>query len=417
MDAATQTLEQRLLSTLQCLLELPALGLPEALQSAAQRVAEALGCDKADAFLLDESRNTLVALGTSDTDMGRRQKALGLDVLPVANGGRVVEVFQTGKVHIDGHVDQDVGEILGMHELGVRSALHVPLEVEGVRRGVLSVCDAAPEFFQAHDARFLQAVSLWVGALAHRAELVGKVRDGDVDRARRETADEVVTVLAHDIRNHLNPLLGRLHLLRSKAALGQTLQVADVDAAIASVERLSRLTADLLDTSRLDRGLFALRLERVDLMAVARRTATSLGGARTAIEIDGPSELVILGDEDRLHQALENVVSNAIKFSPPGKPVRVRLSLLEREAVPFCRLEVIDEGLGIPSDVFPHLFERFRAGKGSSGLGLGLYLASQIARVHGGTLVAESKPGRGATFRFELPIDAAAASYSDRPST
>jgi two-component system OmpR family sensor kinase len=409
-DEKGRSLERRLLATLQSLLELPALDLDEALTAASQRVAEALSCDKVDAFLLDEPRHTLVARGTSDTEMGRMQKALGLDVLPIANGGRVVEAFQSGTPFVSGRVDLDSGEIRGMHELAVKSAVHVPLEVAGVRRGVLSACSAQPEFFQQHDIGFLQSVAHWVGALAQRAELAAQMRTANANQVRRAAADEIVTVLAHDIRNHLNPLLGRLHLLRSKATQGQLVQVAELDRAIGSVQRLSRLTSDLLDLGRLDQGLFTLRLGRLDLAALVTATASALSSTKNSIEVEAPAELVILADADRLSQALENVVSNAIKYSPPGKPVRVVVGLTSRGDVPFCRIEVIDQGPGIPAEIRPRLFERFIAGSESHGLGLGLHLAYEIARAHGGTLVAESKPGSGARFRFELPIDAAAAS-------
>jgi two-component system, OmpR family, sensor kinase len=414
-DEKVPSLERRLLGTLQSLLELPALDLDEALTAASEHVAQALGCDKVDAFVLDEPRNTLVARGTSDTKMGRLQKALGLDVLPIANGGRVVEAFQGGAAFIDGRVDLDAGEIRGMHELGVKSAVHVPLEVAGVRRGVLSACSAQPEFFQQHDVGFLQSVAHWIGALAQRAELAAQMRTANLNQARRAAAEEIVTVLAHDIRNHLNPLLGRLHLLRSKAAQGQLVQVAEVDRAIGSVQRLSRLTSDLLDLGRLDQGLFSLRLGRLDVGALVTATASALSSTKNSIEVEAPAELVILADADRLSQALENVISNAVKHSPPGKPVRVVLGLASRGDVPHCQIEVIDQGPGIPPEIKAHLFERFIAGSDSHGLGLGLHLACQIARAHGGTLVAESKPGSGARFRFELPIDAAAA--SERPPT
>src|SRR5688500_14652873 len=184
-DEKARSLERRLLDTLQSLLELPALDLDEALAAASQRVAEALSCDKVDAFLLDEPRHTLVARGTSNTGMGRLQKALGLDALPIANGGRVVEVYQGGTAFVSGRVDLDAGEIRGMHELGVKSAAHVPLEVAGVRRGVLSACSAQPEFFQQHDIGFLQSVAHWVGAVAHRAELAAQMRTANSNQARR----------------------------------------------------------------------------------------------------------------------------------------------------------------------------------------------------------------------------------------
>jgi signal transduction histidine kinase len=157
--------------------------------------------------------------------------------------------------------------------------------------------------------------------------------------------------------------------------------------------------------------LFSLRLGQVDVPALASATAAALTSPKTPVEIEASGELMILADEERLQQALENVVSNAIKYSPAGKPVRVSCTLVDPSGeAPLCRIEVTDQGAGIPPELKPHLFDRFISGSGSQGLGLGLYLACQIAKAHGGSLHVESKPGEGATFRFELPISAAPSS-------
>src|SRR3982751_6519044 len=102
-----QDAEPRLLGLLQSLVDMPALELGQALTVAATAVASWLDCDKVDAFLLDEARQSLVALGTSDTPLGKRQHALGLDVLPIANGGRLVQTFTTGNSYWTGRADLD----------------------------------------------------------------------------------------------------------------------------------------------------------------------------------------------------------------------------------------------------------------------------------------------------------------------
>jgi hypothetical protein len=128
--------ETRLLNTLQDLMELPALDLAEAMTIAAERIAPALNCDKVDAFYFDPSKQTLRALGTSDTPMGRKQRALGLDVLPLANGGSVAEVFRTGNAQLDADASKSPDELRGVvNELGVRSEIATAFEVNGVRRG------------------------------------------------------------------------------------------------------------------------------------------------------------------------------------------------------------------------------------------------------------------------------------------
>jgi GAF domain-containing protein len=227
----------RLLETLQRLLALEAADLPSALRGAADLLGQALGADKVDVFLHDAAGEALVAVGTSDTPMGRRQHALGLGRLPLANGGRTVGVYETGEAYRDGHVEADQGELLGIRRgLGVRSSLGVPLEVAGERRGVLLIASAAPERFDARDAAFLGAVARWVGATAERAGLVERLTAEAAERGRRRAAEELLTVLAHDLRNHLTPLRGRLQLLRRRALReGHPANERDAGAALGDV--------------------------------------------------------------------------------------------------------------------------------------------------------------------------------------
>jgi two-component system OmpR family sensor kinase len=385
---------------LQEFLRLPALDVEDAMTAAADRVRELLACEKVDTFVIDENKRSLVALGTSPTPLGALQKKLGLDFVSLANGGRAVAVFQTGTPFLTGRADQDPDELPGVvRDLGVRSVVNVPLEVNGVRRGVLSAVSTKPEFFDANDLQFLELISQWVGVVVHRAELVEEVRRTESNHARRVLADELVTVLAHDLRNHIQPLLGRLHLLKLKVNQGRPIDGSDLERALLSAERLSRLTSDLLDVARLDQGLFALNPRTVDLASLAREVGAALAVPGTPIHVSAPNGVTIVGDQDRLRQALENVIANAVKHSPSGRSVEVTVA----ETGDSATVEVADHGLGIPTDVLPIIFERYVSGSGSSGVGLGLYLASQIAIAHSGSLSVESSPGKGARFRFSFP--------------
>lgn len=167
-----------------------------ALAQAAQVVAEALGADKVDAFLYEPRGETLVARGTSDSPMGRLEHRLGLDRQALANGGRAAEVFRTGQPRRDGRVDEDPEELRGIREaLGVRSALLVPLEVGGERRGVLSATSAEADFFGEEDLSFLGAVARWMGLVIHRAELVQRLVGDAHERGRREARHELLELL------------------------------------------------------------------------------------------------------------------------------------------------------------------------------------------------------------------------------
>jgi DNA-binding CsgD family transcriptional regulator len=184
--------DDRLLSTLERVLSIRELELQPALNRASTLLSESLGADKVDVFLYQAEKDTLVALGTSDTPMGRRQHQRGLDCLPLANGGRMAEVYQTGAPFLIGQADQDPHELKGITEgLGVRSEAICPVQVDDERRGVLSaVCTAADRFAE-RDMQFLEAVAGWLGVIIHRAELVEQIRRDAVQQGRQAAGDEL----------------------------------------------------------------------------------------------------------------------------------------------------------------------------------------------------------------------------------
>ena len=188
--------DARLLRMLQDLLALEVGGLDEAMQQAAQRLAETLAADKVDVLLHDPASEALVAVGTSDTPMGRREHELGLDVLPIADGGWTVEVFRSGRSHLARHADRESGEVRGLvEELGVRSSINVPLEMAGERRGVLLASSATPGFFTESDLHFVEAVARWVGLVAYRTAHTGRVIAQAAEESAQLAAESAVEAL------------------------------------------------------------------------------------------------------------------------------------------------------------------------------------------------------------------------------
>jgi signal transduction histidine kinase len=122
------------------------------------------------------------------------------------------------------------------------------------------------------------------------------------------------------------------------------------------------------------------------------------------IELDLPDDLVGYADPVRLRQAVENLLSNAIQHSPEGVPATMTLRRETRESREWALIHVHDQGPGISPEALPTLFNRFEKGNGSSGLGLGLYLARGIAEAHGGTLLVESELNQGSSFYLSLPL-------------
>jgi len=175
------------------------------------------------------------------------------------------------------------------------------------------------------------------------------------------------------------------------------------------VDRMSRIVDDLLTLARADMGALQLQKERVDLGEVAEDVWRSLGrmaeekGLRFTFQGDG--EVAVWGDKDRLRQLLVNLVDNALKYTPPGGEVRLRV---ERDDT-LALLTVQDTGEGIPPEDQERVFERFyRVDKARSrqrgGTGLGLSICKWIAEAHGGKISLESEVGKGSTFVVQLPL-------------
>lgn len=187
--------DERLLVMLQRMLGIRSPELRPALDEATNLISETFRADKVDVFVYQVHNETLAALGTSDTPMGRQQQALGLDRLPLANGGRAAWVFRTGEPYMTGHADQDPEELRGIVEgLGVRSIVNYPVEVDGERRGVLQVDSATPDFFSERDRDALGAVAGWVGLIMHRAELAEGMTAAAERRGRRQAAADLTRI-------------------------------------------------------------------------------------------------------------------------------------------------------------------------------------------------------------------------------
>jgi PAS domain S-box-containing protein len=222
--------------------------------------------------------------------------------------------------------------------------------------------------------------------------------------------DEFVALVSHELRTPLTSIRGYLELIREgKAGRTTKRQENFLDVMNRNSERLLRLVSDLLFVAQAESGKVALELEALDLSDLARDavdTTRPLAAKRAiALNLEADDELRVSADRARLVQLLDNLLSNALKFTPEGGRVDVVLSAENGHAV----LEVSDSGIGIPRAEQGRLFERFyRASTATAqavpGTGLGLAIAKAIVEAHGGRIDVESDEGAGATFRVELPV-------------
>jgi light-regulated signal transduction histidine kinase (bacteriophytochrome)/ActR/RegA family two-component response regulator len=257
---------------------------------------------------------------------------------------------------------------------------------------------------QVHGARMLRDA---VGRLAlQRTTDLIHLNRGLAEASRAK--DEFIAAVSHELRTPLNAIMGWTELARAPGAPPDA-----ATRALEVVERhgaaLARLVDDLIDLSLIDAGEIRLTPQIFPVTEAIRRAVSSLASTARARDVrlqvsDVPEDLVVRGDLDRLSQVVWNLVSNGVKFTPRGGRVVVTAS----RTGPDVEIVVQDDGIGISEAVLPTIFARFRRSDatedGGSGLGLGLAVASELIKLHGGTVQAESKgQGTGATFRVVLP--------------
>jgi PAS domain S-box-containing protein len=234
-------------------------------------------------------------------------------------------------------------------------------------------------------------------------------------RTQAETAsrvkDEFLSMLSHELRTPLTAIVGWTYLLRG-GRLDEATARRGLDAIERNAAAQAQVISDILDLSRMVGAKFRLNVRPVQLAPVAAAAIDPLIPAATAKSLKlqtvlDPGAGLVAGDPDRLRQVVWNLVSNAVKFTPRGGRVTVRV---ERNPPAGVRLVVEDTGEGISADFLPHVFERFQQGDSSNtrshgGLGLGLAVARHVVELHGGTIEARSEgEGKGAAFTVVLPL-------------
>lgn len=231
-------------------------------------------------------------------------------------------------------------------------------------------------------------------------------RRKSLERAQSRFIDSI----SHEFRTPLTNLSLYVELLRAGTRPEKT--AAYLDQLADQVRRLRRLIEDSLEMAALDVQALPAVMRPVSLRALAQQVVLQHSAEAAAgdlsLELQPGREVNVWGDADRLGQALNAVVKNALTFTPRGGRVTLTVTLEERAGVPGGRIDVIDTGPGIAPDELPRVFDRFFRGRLAEsghipGSGLGLSIARAIVRLHGGDLTAASEPGRGSTFSLWLP--------------
>lgn len=233
--------------------------------------------------------------------------------------------------------------------------------------------------------------------------------EAEAARRAERTKAEFLAKMSHELRTPMHAILSFARFGKERAGTVERDKLFDYfDKIDVSARRLMKLFDSLLDFSKLEALTVELRAERLDLRALV---ATVVGECQSLCEERGlrlrmaPGERVdVVCDESRIMQVVRNLLANAVKFSPVGGSIDVRL---ERGS-DSVRFSVADVGVGVPADELQSIFEKFvqssRTATGSGGTGLGLAICQEIVALHGGRIWAENNATAGATFTFELPV-------------
>lgn len=282
----------------------------------------------------------------------------------------------------------------------------IPLISQNRVLGGVGFSFVAPTAFGSADRAFtILLAEMAAAALGRACEFASEREQRRNAEAMSRARGEVLATVAHDLRNPLNLINGAAQIIldldpdsdKRRQLLG---------ACVRAVRQMNRLIGDLLDLTRLESGKFSLELEKVNVQSIVQQldemfTSKAVEQRITLRTLVPNDNLFVLADSSRLLQALGNVVSNALKFTPEGGSVTL-CAMPERGGGVEFRVE--DTGPGIPAENLPHLFDRFwQARNDHRGIGLGLAIVKGIAEAHGGNVGVETIVGQGTTFTFSLP--------------
>ena len=302
---------------------------------------------------------------------------------------------------------------------GVRAAQSTPLiSRSGLLLGMISTHWSQPHQPSEHDLRLMDILARQAADLIERKQVEAeRERLLEQEQLLRQTAeahnrakDEFLSVVSHELRGPLNSILGYTRLTRANPHNAELVaRYAEIIERNAKTQQ--QMTEDLLDTARIISGKLKLEPAPADLRLVLEDALTVVQLAAEAKQIElaaslGDEPVEIVGDAMRLQQVVWNLLQNAIKFTPAGGRVELRLERDDKQA----RIVVSDTGKGIEPEFLPHIFDRFSQSDMSQtrrhgGLGLGLALVKQLVELHGGTIEA-ARAGAGATFTVTLPLRA-----------
>ena len=391
----------------------------EATSRAARALGSSLDLDHAFAAFVRELRSLLpfdrAAILLAEGGGARVMATAGIGAEDYLEPGTAITVPGSilEAVITEGHTiyrediaEKQYPEEAGLLALGVRARVLAPLQLGTRSIGALAISRSEPASFRDEEVGLVTLLGRLVATAVQNLRTYEAER-ATVDELRRLSAlrADFVSLVSHELRSPMAAVIGSARTLQARWRELRPEQREAFLAVIADeTTRLAALVGDVLDTSRIEAGTFGYRFGDVDLAEVLRDSgsAAEIGQDEVHVATELPPVLPsVRGDAERLRQLVDNLISNAIKYSDSGGEVRIEAGADDGHVIVHVR----DTGPGIRVEHQAQIFEKFGrvAGTAKPGTGLGLFLSRSFAEAHGGSLEVESTPGEGAVFTLRLP--------------
>ncbi len=384
----------------------------EILQIAVETVREVLGCRSASVVLLEDDGKTITlhaAAGLEEKLLRTVKFQFGEYVAgEVVANGKAIYVPDTYAAPSFRHIDSDI-----------RSLLSVPLTVHKRTIGALSIDSDEVDAFTPEHERVLAIAGGQIAATIETLRLLEEARQRADElatvnaqlEAQDELRRELLFQVSHDLRSPLQIIHGYTEIMREEMLGPLNGEQKNVLGLILKRSRsIEQLAKDIIAARPIDHDM--LNMQALDLNALCQQAFQDAqllyqeAPVSFASELH-PEPLIVEADYYRLSRIFDNLISNAVKFSPEGGTITLRTQI--DESGRWARVSISDQGIGIPANKLPYIFERFYRGdrqfrKRFQGAGLGLYITQQIIEAHRGKIWAESQENVGSTFTFALPL-------------
>lgn len=329
-------------------------------------------------------------------------------ILTVSADGEIL-TWNAGAQHLFGFSAE---AMIGQRLQSIFPELETSAQYQAIWQELRNIRPASIELIGRHAEGAAVEVSVGltphIGLLGELSAVSLIIRDISERRELERLQQEFLAMASHELRSPVAAIKGHAQLMRRRAAYSKR----TLDMIVVQADQLGRLIDDLLLASQIEANRLDLRLEEVDLVMEARAAVINAQSQGRKVVLEEPGEaLPVMADRQRLAQVFANLLTNAMKYSSEGTRVLVRVARHEGHA----QVDVVDQGMGIPADALPHLFDRFfrveASAKQTQGLGLGLFITRRIMEAHGGRISVSSEVGRGSTFSFTLPLHTDGMAY------